>query len=108
MLHKKADIMNINYLKNTFDIHNTDSIKFYGRNVESKRKNRRIPVGTAVLLCSKHPDFYTECFDSLTSISRTMMNKLEDMFKPGGIVFKTANELILYSVNTCGPGYKNL
>ena len=30
------------------------------------------------------------------------------MFKPGGISFEIDNQLAIYSVNTCGPGYRNL
>jgi hypothetical protein len=33
---------------------------------------------------------------------------IESMFKPGGMAFEVGGQLVVYSVNTCGPGYRNL
>ena len=108
VLSNKSDFTNIKYLNSTFDINKIDSIEFYGRDLQNERKNRRIPIGTSLIIYSSNKDFYNISFDSLTTTNRTMMSNLEDMFKPGGIVFRTDNELILYSINACGPGYKNV
>ena len=67
-----------------------------------------IPIGTSVIIYSKSKDFFNVAFDSLRSNNRTTMRNLEDMFKSGGIVFKTESALVLYCVNACGPGYKNV
>ncbi len=108
IINDSLSIQKIHYLEASFNINQIDSIEFYGRDIQGQRKERMIPMRTAVIIYTQSPAFFDVAFDSLKLHNRTTMRNLEWMFKPGGIVFKTDEALVLYSINACGPGYKNV
>jgi len=101
-------IRKFNYLVNMFPLEKIDSIEFYG--IINKQKVSPLHLRMNSLLIIYFNDFQTSKneFDSLEINYRKNFRATESMFKPGGISFEIDNQLAVYSVNTCGPGYKNL
>ncbi len=112
-LKNKEQFEQIRYLKNIFNVNKIDSVEFYGRDILGRRKERMIPMKSSMIIYSREQEFYSQAFDSLLqprlyASSTKVFDSFEDMFKPGGIIFRIDNTLIIYSVNGCRTGYKNV
>lgn len=101
-------ISKFGYLVNMFPVEKIDSIEFYG--VFNKQKVSPYYLMMNSLLILYFNDYQTSQIelDSLELNYRKNFRATESMFKPGGISFEVDNQLAIYSVNTCGPGYKKL
>ena len=111
-LKNKEQFEQIRYLKNIFDVNKIDSVEFYGRHILGRLIERMIPMESSMIIYSREREFYNQAFDSLLqprlNSPSTVFDSFEDMFKPGGVIFRIDNTLIIYSVNGCRTGYKNV
>lgn len=96
------------YIVNMFPIEKIDSIEFYGVFNKQKVSPIHLRMNSLLILYFKDARMAQLELDSLEVNYRKNFRATESMFKPGGMSFGVDNQLIVYSVNTCGPGYKNL
>ena len=96
------------YIKNMFPINEIDSIEFYGPISRNYFNPRHLPLNTLLILYFNNQVLSNQELDSLNNNWKINFRATEGMFKAGGIAFELNNQLCIYSVNTCGPGYKYL
>jgi hypothetical protein len=101
-------IRKFTYIVNMFPVEKIDSIEFYGIVNKQKVSPLRLRMNSLLILYFNDSKEAQLELDSLEFNYRKKFRATEGMFKPGGISFEIDNQLVVYSVNTCGPGYKNL
>lgn len=96
------------YIVNMFPLDKIDSIEFYAIFNKHKVSPYHLSMNSLLILYFNNKHTSQQERDSLEINYRKNFRATESMFKPGGISFEIDNQLVVYSVNTCGPGYKNL
>lgn len=95
----------LNSLNSHFEI---DSIQYFGTVSNHYANVWRLPLNSAIVLYVNDQKTARKQLDSLEVNWRKNFRETEGMFKSGGIAFEVENQLFIYAVNTCGPGYRNL
>lgn len=108
IISNRDSISKFSYLENIFPIEKIDSIEFYGIFNKQKVSPRHLRMNSLLILYFNNYQISKNELDSLEINYRKNFRATENMFKPGGISFEIDNQIAIYSVNTCGPGYKNL
>ena len=115
MTHTHADsISEYSYIVNLFPLEKIDSIEFYPN--KHPQYKSRLDMNRMLILYFNDKNTAKQELDSLDLKCRNLRNDnmignfraIESMFKPGGMAFEVGGQLVVYSVNTCGPGYRNL
>ena len=105
-------ISEYSYIVNLFPLKTIDSIEFYP-NKHPRYKSR---LDRLLILYFNNKSTAKQELDSLDLKCRNRRSDnmigdfraIESMFKPGGMAFEIDGQLVVYPVNTCGPGYISL
>jgi len=108
IISNSDSISKFDYIVNMFPVEKIDSIEFYGIFNKQKVSPRHLRMNSLLILYFNNYQTSKNELDSLEINYRKNFRATESMFKPGGISFEIENQLAVYSVNTCGPGYKDL
>lgn len=96
------------YIVDMFPLEKLDSIEFVGIFNKHKVSHKYLTMNSLLILYFNDRRTSQQELDSLEINYKKNFRATESMFKPGGIAFEIDNQLVVYSLNTCGPGYKNL
>ncbi len=108
IISNRDSISKFGYLVNMFPVEKIDSIEFYGIFNKQKVSPKYLRMNSLLILYFNNYQTSKVELDSLEINYKKNFRSTESMFKPGGISFEIDNQLAIYSVNTCGPGYRNL
>ena len=115
MTHTHVDsISEYSYIVNLFKLEKIDSIEFYPNH--RSRSKYLLDMDRMLILYFNDNNTANQELDSLDLKCRNRRSDnmignfraIESMFKPGGMAFGIDGQLVVYSVNTCGPGYRSL
>ena len=115
LTHTHSDsISEYSYIVNLFPLEKIDSIEFYPNH--RPRSKYLLDMNRMLILYFNDKNTAKQELDSLNltwSNRRSpdmagAFSAIESMLKPGGMAFEIDGQLVVYSVNTCGPGYRNL
>ena len=113
LIYSHSDsISEYSYIVNLFPLKKIDSIEFY----PNKHPQYKSRLDRMLILYFNEKNTAKQELDSLDLKCSNLRNDnmignfraIESMFKPGGMAFEIGGQLVVYSVNTCGPGYRNL
>jgi len=104
----RDSIRKFGYIVNTFPLEKIDSIEFYGIFNKQNFSPKHLQMNSLLIVYFNNFKVSRNELDSLEVNYRKNFKATESMFKPGGITFEIDNQLAIYSINTCSPGYKNL
>ncbi|MFT5253021.1 MAG: hypothetical protein ACI87N_002046 [Flavobacteriales bacterium] len=108
IISDKDSIKSFYYISGLFDVEKIDSIEIYGVLPRTAMLKRYLPMNSLAILYSSDDDFTAISFDSLNTRTHNGFRIIERIFKPGGIAFSLDENICLYSVNACGPGFKQI
>jgi hypothetical protein len=96
------------YIKNMFDLHKIDSMEMYGRLEKNLNLKYHPELNSLIILYYNNVD---NAFRALNFLDEHQFDEgvdSEDVFKAGGICFVLQNQLCIYPINSCGPGFKRI
>ena len=107
-------ISEYSFIVNLFPLEKIDSIEFYPN--KHPRYKSRLDMNRMLILYFNDKNTAKQELDSLDLKCRNWRSDnmignfraIESMFKPGGMAFGIDGQLVVYPVNTCGPGYRSL
>lgn len=95
------------YINELFSIDQIDSMEIYGRLYKNLNLKRYAQLNTLIILYFNSSEHAISALESL-EVNQFENEHSEDIFKAGGICFTLQNQLCLYPIDGCGPGFKNI
>jgi hypothetical protein len=108
IVSNKDSIKPFQYITNIFSENELDSIEYFGQIGHNFKAHYHLPLNSLLILYFNNKKIAKQELDSLNLNWKTNFRETEAMVKAGGILFELDNQLCIYSINTCGPGYKKL